>query len=174
VKNKYYEIRYANFCIFILRSLSSKNFSSVFYLHILLLCFSFTKRFVKWVVNISVFLFVNVKRRTEDSELVLNIHTYVHTYTHTYVHTYIRTHIHTYIHTYIYIHNHRSKSARNILTSAVLFYRRRSQIFETFCFSLLLSPSTHCNVCDILTIVHVQIEISVPTFTYEWITFTFL
>jgi len=119
------------------------------------------------VVNISVFLFVNVKRRTEDSELVLNIHTYVHTYTHTYVHTYIRTHIHTYIHTYIYIHNHRSKSARNILTSAVLFYRRRSQIFETFCFSLLLSPSTHCNVCDILTIVHVQIEISVPTFTYE-------
>ena len=89
------------------------------------------------VVNISVFLFVNVKRRTEDSELVLNIHTYVHTYTHTYVHTYI----HTYIHIYTYIITEvnllvTSLQVQSCFIAGVLKYLKRS--VSRFCFLLQL------------------------------------
>jgi hypothetical protein len=73
VKSKYYETRYAHFYIFILLFLSPQIFSSVFYLFLLLWFFLYKTVRKIGGVNISVFLFVNVKRRTEDSELVLNI-----------------------------------------------------------------------------------------------------
>lgn len=73
MKSKYYETRYAHFYIFILLFLSPQIFSSVFYLFLLLWFFLYKTVRKIGGVNISVFLFVNVKRRTEDSELVLNI-----------------------------------------------------------------------------------------------------
>jgi len=61
----------SSFCV-----LCRPNFSLQYSIYISFIVFFLYKTVRKiGVVNISVFLFVNVKRRTEDSELVLNIYT---------------------------------------------------------------------------------------------------